>query len=144
MKKQFLNLGKQPIANRFIYKDQIENEFLFDLKVAFDEETKLVTQVEYVDPPLMFNEDYTYRGSMSNTMQKHFKELSNSLNTNPNLKILEIGSNDGVFIKNWPTDQAIAVEPCGNFAKETQDLGYITYPEFWTTSLSNKIQKNVG
>ena len=52
------------------------------LKVAFDEETKLVTQVEYVDPPLMFNEDYTYRGSMSNTMQKHFKELSNSLNTN--------------------------------------------------------------
>ncbi len=144
MKKQFLNLGKQPIANRFIYKDQIENEFLFDLKVAFDEETKLVTQVEYVDPPLMFNEDYTYRGSMSNTMQKHFKELSNSLNTNPNLKILEIGSNDGVFIKNWPTDQAIAVEPCGNFAKETQDLGYITYPEFWTTSLSNKIQKNHG
>jgi len=144
MKKQFLNLGKQPIANRFIYKDQIENEFLFDLKVAFDEETKLVTQVEYVDPPLMFNEDYTYRGSMSNTMQKHFKELSNSLNTNPNLKVLEIGSNDGVFLKNWLTNQAIAVEPCGNFAKETQDLGYITYPEFWTTSLSNKIKKNHG
>jgi len=144
MKKQFLNLGKQPIANRFIYKDQIENEFLFDLKVAFDEETKLVTQVEYVDPPLMFNKNYTYRGSMSNTMQKHFKKLSNSLNTNPNFKILEIGSNDGVFIKNWPTSQAIAVEPCGNFAKETQNLGYTTYPEFWTTKLSDKIKANHG
>tara|TARA_Y100000114_G_C11722834_1_gene309390 strand:- start:263 stop:1276 length:1014 start_codon:yes stop_codon:yes gene_type:complete len=92
----------------------------------------------------MFNKDYTYRGSMSNTMQKHFKELSNSLNTNPNLKVLEIGSNDGVFLKNWSTDQAIAVEPCGNFAKETQNLGYTTYPEFWTTLLSDKIQKNHG
>ena len=81
---------------------------------------------------------------MSNTMQKHFKKLSNSLNTNPNLKILEIGSNDGVFIKNWPTSRAIAVEPCDNFAKETQDLGYTTYPEFWTTKLSNKIKTNHG
>ena len=144
MKREFLDLGKQPIANRFLTKDEFDNEFFFDLKVVFDEETKLVTQVEYVDPPLMFNKNYTYRGSMSNTMQKHFKKLSNSLNTNPNLKILEIGSNDGVFIKNWPTSRAIAVEPCDNFAKETQDLGYTTYPEFWTTKLSNKIKTNHG
>lgn len=144
MRKQFLDLGKQPIANRFIYKDQVKDEFFFNLKVAFDDETKLVTQVEYVDPPLMFNENYTYRGSMSITMKTHFKNLSNLLNTNSNLKVLEIGSNDGVFLKNWSTDQAIAVEPCGNFAKETQNLGYTTYPEFWTTLLSDKIQKNHG
>ena len=56
MIKQFLNLGKQPIANGFLYKEEIPNEFFFNLKVGFDKKTKLVTHMEYVDPPLMFNE----------------------------------------------------------------------------------------
>ena len=47
MKKQFLYLGKQPIANGFLYKDQINDEYFFNLKVAFDEKTKLFTQIEY-------------------------------------------------------------------------------------------------
>ena len=45
MKTEFLNLGKQPIANGFLYKEEINDEFFFDLKVGFDEETKLVTQM---------------------------------------------------------------------------------------------------
>ena len=64
MKKQFLDLGKQPIANGFLYEEEINDEFFFNLKVGFDKKTKLVTQMEYVDPPLMFNENYSYRGSM--------------------------------------------------------------------------------
>jgi len=142
MKKQFLNLGKQPIANGFLYKDQIKDEYFFNLGVAFDEETKLVTQTEYVDPPLMFNDGYVYRGSMSQTMREHFKSLCKTFSSNT--KILEIGSNDGVFIKNLNPKFTVSVEPCSNFAKETQDMGYTTYPEFWTQELSNKILKNHG
>lgn len=142
MKKQFLNLGKQPIANGFLYKDQIKDEYFYNLGVAFDEETKLVTQTEYVDPPLMFNDGYVYRGSMSQTMREHFKSLCETFSSNT--KILEIGSNDGVFIKNLDPKFTISVEPCSNFAKETQDMGYTTYPEFWTQELSNKILKNHG
>ncbi len=142
MKKQFLNLGKQPIANGFLYKDQIKDEYFYNLGVAFDEETKLVTQTEYVDPPLMFNDGYVYRGSMSQTMREHFKSLCETFSSNT--KILEIGSNDGVFIKNLNPKFTISVEPCSNFAKETQDMGYTTYPEFWTQELSNKILKNHG
>ncbi len=142
MKKQFLNLGKQPIANGFLYKDQIKDEYFYNLGVAFDEETKLVTQTEYVDPPLMFNDGYVYRGSMSQTMREHFKSLCETFSSNT--KILEIGSNDGVFIKNLNPKFTVSVEPCSNFAKETQDMGYTTYPEFWTQELSNKILKNHG
>ncbi len=141
-KKQFLDLGKQPIANGFLHKEEINNEFFFNLKVGFDEETKLVTQMEYVDPPLMFNENYSYRGSMSSTMRYHFRKLRSSLPSG--WKVLEIGSNDGVFIKSFDRDKVIAVEPCSNFAKETQDMGYITYPEFWTTELSETIKNNHG
>lgn len=141
MRKQFLDLGKQPIANGFLYKDQIDKEYFYNLGVAFDEETKLITQTEYVDPPLMFNDDYVYRGSMSKTMRDHFKSLSNYLKlAYPGSKVLEIGSNDGVFIKNFDPKNSIAVEPCGNFAKETQEMGYTTYNKFWTQELANKIK----
>jgi|TARA_R110001583_G_scaffold25665_5_gene92816 SAM-dependent methyltransferase len=142
MLKKFLDLGKQPIANGFLFRDQISEEYFFNLGVAFDEETKLVTQTEYVDPPLMFNDEYVYRGSMSKTMREHFKKLSGVLweNDNPMPKVLEIGSNDGVFLKHWPTDSTVAVEPCGNFAKETRRMGYKTYKEFWCTELAKEIK----
>jgi len=153
MKIEFLDLGKQPIANRFITENEKPNEFFYDLKVGFDIDTKLVTHMNYVDPPLMFNENYSYRGSMSQTMQSHFKDFSDNLKTylfqypfykKDNIKLLEIGSNDGVFIKNWDNKHTYAVEPCSNFADETNQMGYKTYPEFWTYDLSNKIKNNHG
>jgi SAM-dependent methyltransferase len=144
MKQEFLNLGKQPIANKFITAEDISSEFFYDLKVGFDNETKLVTHMEYVDPPLMFNENYTYRGSMSKTMQNHFAAFSNSIPLKSNVKVLEIGSNDGVFLKNWNPANTYAVEPCGNFAEETNALGYKTYNDFWTMNLSETIKSEQG
>tara|TARA_R110001592_G_scaffold83283_2_gene246602 strand:+ start:1592 stop:2767 length:1176 start_codon:yes stop_codon:yes gene_type:complete len=143
--KKFLDLGKQPIANGFLYEDDKSSEYFFNLGVAFDGDTKLVTQTEYVDGDLMFNDDYVYRGSMSKTMRDHFYSLSNYLKlAYPESKVLEIGSNDGVFIKNFNPKNTVAVEPCGNFAKETQELGYNTYSEFWTQILADKINMEHG
>jgi len=152
MKKEFLNLGKQPIANGFLCEKEIKNEFFFDLKVGFDKETKLVTQMEYVDPSLMFNENYAYRGSMSITMKEHFKFFTKYLQGilpqfpfyKRNPKVLEIGSNDGVFIKNWDYKYTFAVEPCQNFTEETNNMGYKTYASFWDDHLSDLILKEEG
>ena len=71
-KREFLDLGRQPIANRFLNKDEFDDEFFFDLKVTFDEETKLVSLKEFVEPELMFNDNYAYHASMSETMKNHF------------------------------------------------------------------------
>ena len=92
----------------------------------------------------MFNEDYVYHTSLSVPMVEHFKNTSEMLmkEFNP-LTVMEIGSNDGAFLKNWPNDYSIGVEPCGNFTNVTEDMGYKTYSEFWTTELSEKI-KNDG
>lgn len=143
MKKEFLDLGKQPIANCFLYEKDIPNEYFYNLKVGFDIKTKLVTHMEYIDLSLMFNENYSYRGSMSKTMVNHFKEFSDSFK-NKNIKLLEIGSNDGVFLRNWELKNSFAVEPCSNFAKETNELGYKTYNSFWTLELSDQIKKEQG
>jgi hypothetical protein len=60
MRKEFLDLRRQPIANKFLKEDEFKDEFFFDLKVVFDEDTKLVSLKEFVKPELMFNEDYDY------------------------------------------------------------------------------------
>ena len=144
MKKEFLDLGKHPIANAFLKEKDFDDEFLFDLKVVFDTESKLVSIKNFVEPEKIFNENYPYTTSNSFHKVKHFKETAEMLmkEFNP-LTVMEIGSNDGVFLKNWSNDYTIGVEPCGNFAKVTEDMGYQTYSEFWTTELSEKI-KNDG
>jgi len=140
----FLELGRQPLANGFLTKSQFSEEIFYDLKMNFDEETKLVSLVEQPSKEILFNENYPYHSSCSATMRKHFKDIANEINKfNPKL-ILEIGSNDGVFIRHFDPKQIIAVEPCGNFASFTRDLGYQTYNEFWTNDIAQKIVENHG
>ena len=145
MKKEFLDLGRQPIANKFLKEDEYEGEFFYDLKVIFDEDTKLVSLKDFVKPELMFNEDYAYSTSMSYPMVKHFELTANMLKEEFNPKtVLEIGSNDGPFIKNFGTEISICVEPCENFAKKTTDMGYRSYISFWDTDVSHGIKEIHG
>ena len=64
MKTEFLDLGDQPIANAFLHPGQKNEEYYYKLRVGFDDTTKLVSLMDFVDPPLMFNEDYVYHSSM--------------------------------------------------------------------------------
>ena len=144
-KISFLDLGRQPIANGFLSEQNFVDEYFYNLSVGFDEETCLVTQMDCVKPELMFTDTYAYRGSMSKTMVNHFANFSKNFRMGENIpNVLEIGSNDGVFLKNWNKDTTFAVEPCANFAKETNDLGYKTYCDFWNRNLAEKIGKENG
>jgi methylation protein EvaC len=145
MKKEFLNLGKQPIANKFLYKNDFKEELFFDLTVGFDEETGLVSLIKTVDLDKMFNKDYVYRSSMSKTMIEHFRVISNKLQEEFSSKsTLEIGSNDGVFIKHFSKNNTIAVEPCENFSNITNEMGYKTYNSFWNLDTAKKILTECG
>ena len=145
MKKEFIDLGRQPIANKFLKEDEINDEFFFDLKVVFDEETKLVSMKDFVKPELMFNDDYKYNTSLSTPMVNHFKDTAEMLKDRFRPKsVLEIGSNDGPFITNFDKETSVCVEPCGNFSLKTAHMGYQSYTSFWTTELSEKIKSHHG
>ena len=95
MKKVFLNLGNQPLANNFQKK---KTKIFYKLKLLFDTKTKLVSINKKFNKKIMFNKTYPYRSSESLTMQKHFKEISVKIKKNFKFKnILEIGSNDGLL-----------------------------------------------
>ena len=145
MKKKinFLNLGEQPLANYYLKKGQIKKkEKKYKLIVCFDLITKLVSIKKTFPSKMMFNDKYPYRSSMSKTMKKSFKTLSNKIKKEfkPN-KILEIGSNDGSFIKNFNKDKTIGIEPCANVEKITKKMKFNTIADYWGINLAKKILK---
>jgi methylation protein EvaC len=145
MKREFLDLGSQPIANKFLKEEEVSDEFFFDLKVVFDEETKLVSMKDFVKPELMFNEDYKYNTSLSTPMVNHFKSVAEMLTEEfKPVNVMEIGSNDGPFIRHFDPETSVCVEPCGNFADITGDMGYETYADFWNKELSQRIKSEHG
>ena len=147
MIKKFLDLGMQPLANKYLTKKDINKknkELFYHLEVGFNSKTKLVSILNTVPSKKMFDDNYPYRSSMSRTMILSFKKLAkNLINTyNPN-SILEIGSNDGSLIRNFSKKKVICVEPCKNLAKITRKIGYKTYASFWNMQLAKKIKSKI-
>ena len=145
MNKVFLNLGRQPLANSFlknIGQYTLRNEFFYNLKICFNTKNYLVSVSKPVNPKKQYTDKYAHRASESKTMRSAFKKVAKKLNKRfrPK-KIMEIGSNDGVFLKNFNKKSVIAVEPCKNLARLTKKL-FKTYDEFWNLKLANKLIKH--
>ena len=144
MKKIFLKLGKQPLANSFLSnlsKKLLKKEFFYDLNVSFNSKNNLVSISNPVNPKLQYTDNYAHRASESITMRNAFKETAKKLQKRFNPKIiLEIGSNDGVFLRNFNKRNVIAVEPCKNLANLTK-FKFKTFPDFWDKKLVKKIFK---
>ena len=144
-KVQFLNLGKQPITNNFLIKKNPKKEFFYNLKLIFYSKSKLVSLAKFVQPKKMFNEKYAHRASGSKTMSLAYSDLAKSIKNKFKPKsILEIGSNDGVFIKHFKKIKNLGVEPCKNLARITSKIGIKTYDEFWTFKTARKIVNQIG
>lgn len=145
MKKKFLDFGTQPITNAFVKEDKFDGEYFYNLSIGIDEDTKLVSLMESVKPELMFNDVYAHRASMSETMRNSFKAVAESLIKQFRPKnVLEIGSNDGVFIRNFSKEAIVAIEPCENLADLTSEMGYKTYCDFWDISTAHMIVDHHG
>ena len=147
MIKKFLDLGLQPLANKYLTKKDLVKkkvEYYYHLEIGFNTTSKLVSILNTVPSQKMFDKKYPYRASMSQTMLNSFKRLSGDITKtfNPDL-IMEIGSNDGSFVKNFNKKKVICVEPCTNVAKITQKMGYKTFSNFWDMKLAKKIKSKV-
>ena len=145
MNKKFLDLGYQPLANKYLKKYRklsVYRKELYNLSVGFNTKTKLVSLLKKIPDKKMFDNTYPYKSSMSKTMISSFKKLSIKIKKkfDPNL-FLEIGSNDGALIRNFNKNKVICVEPCSNLAKITKRIGYETFNDYWGQKLAKKIKK---
>src|SRR3989344_5920687 len=113
---EFLNLGSQPLANKYPTKEQFAKEDFFPLATYFCPTCKNVQLGTIISRERMF-EDYYYLSSVSQGLVRHFKELAQKQKGAH--FVADIGSNDGIFLK--PLKQmvikAIGVEPSINVSK---------------------------
>ena len=142
----FLDLGAQPLANNYLKKKELnKKERKYRLKVGIDLSNKLVSINKPLSSKMMFNDNYPYRSSMSKTMIQSFKDLAKIVKKEfKPKKILEIGSNDGSFIKNFSKKITIGIEPCSNIEKITKKNGYDTYSDYWDKKTAKKILSKSG
>ena len=148
MIKKFLDLGLQPLANKYLTKNDLlkkKIEHYYHLEVGFNTTSKLVSILNTIPSKKMFDKKYPYRASMSQTMLNSFKKLALSIKKNFKPKLLmEIGSNDGSFVKNFDKKKVVCVEPCIDVGKVTQKMGYKTFLNFWNMKLAKKIKSKVN
>ncbi len=140
MKKIFLDLGNQPLANDFSKKYVSP---IFRLKVKFDTKSKLVMINKHIKKERMFNASYPYRSSKSKLVEKLFKELSKKIKKKFKPKnILEIGCNDGTFASNFNKKIITCIEPCKEVALEAKRKGLKVYVSYFDDILVKKLIKN--
>ena len=104
----FMDFGSMPIANNLLEKNNnlnVNNEFKYDMEVAFCENCACFQVTNVPNKKLMFNNSYAYFASESQEMINHFYNLSQEISTKyligPEDYILEIGCNDGILLKNF-------------------------------------------
>lgn len=146
----FLSLGKSPLANNFLSKEQLEKkEETFPLELAFCNNCKLV-QLTYVVPPELMFKNYVYVSSTSTTFKIHFtkmaEDISNSFNLNDKSLVVDIGSNDGLLLKGFQKFgvKTIGVEPATNIAEIAQKEGIETINDFFSRKVVNGVIEKKG
>lgn len=133
---QFLDLGKQPIANNFLTKAQFKDELFYDLTIYYCPEC-LTCQVGKI-PKMseVFNDGYSFYTGTSEYMTRHFEDLALLIKdrytpADPEHRpvIVEIGANDGTFLQHFSQDRPLGhwltmgFEPSGSVAKVAKERG---------------------
>ena len=144
----FMSFGKMPIANGFLDEKDFSNEFFFNMEVGFNEELSLFQLNDHPKPEKMFNENYPFFTGSSEYMKRHFKNYAEFVKKylKTNSRIIEIGSNDGTFLKNFDNSEnyIVGVEPSKNVADLALKNNIPTINEFFNTNNAKKLKKFIG
>ena len=147
----FMNFGRMPIANGFLKKEKFNSEYFFDMQVALCDNCKMFQLINQPEPKQMFNENYAFFSGTSKLMVNHFKDFSNHviddyLKDKDNPFVVEIGSNDGIMLKNFAQKgiRHLGIEPSANVAQVAIDQGINTTVEFFDKSLAERIVSEHG
>ena len=144
----FMSFGKMPIANGFIEEKNFSKEFFFNMEVGFNQDLSLFQLNDHPEPNKMFNKDYPFFTGSSEYMKSHFKDYSKFvekyLKSNP--KIIEIGSNDGTFLKNFDLQNCkiMGIEPSKSVADVAIKNNIPTLNDFFNIKNVKNLKEFLG
>jgi hypothetical protein len=146
---EFLSLGEVPLANAFLRESDLNKpEPRFPLSAHYCAQCGLVQVLDVVDPRLLFSH-YAYFSSASKPMVEHFASVAAEIHarylTKPGDLLVEIGSNDGTFLKNLlGKSRLLGVDPAANIAEEAAKSGITTIKQFFNADVATYIRHLFG
>jgi methylation protein EvaC len=146
-----ISFGRQPIANNFLAQAEFQKEYFFELKLSACDECKMVQIEDQPAPEQMFNEKYAFFSGTSHHMGMHFKKFADQmwnsyLSQIKDPLVIEIGSNDGIMIKNFKERgvRHLGIEPSANVAKVAMEKGIDTWVRFFNEETAKEIVSKKG
>ncbi len=151
--KIVIDLGDMPLAGGFFKKgtsqNQIDQEKLFPLQINFCSNCYLLQVNTAIDADILFK-DYFYFSSTIKTLVEHFEKKAQELkelipNSNEKL-IVEIGCNDGAFIRSLISHgfKALGVDPATNVVEPLIKKGLPIINDYFTLNTAKIISKSHG
>lgn len=148
--KEVIDFGYVPLAGGFHKsKESTLSEKKYPLKICFCENCGLVQVDNAISADVLFK-DYFYFSSAIGTLKNHFENYSEELLSlfplPDGVKVLEIGCNDGVFLKPLAKQgfDVIGVDPATNVVAPLIDEGFNVYNECWTEEIAEKVVSEHG
>ena len=146
---EMINLGKSPASNSYLNITELDHsEKFYPLTVYVCKNCFLAQVPEYKSHQEIFNNEYAYFSSYSNSWLEHVfryvEDITLELGLTQESFVTEIASNDGYLLKNFIDKKipCLGIEPTQNTALEAQKKGIETITEFFSLEHSKKLQKS--
>jgi len=147
----FVDLGSSPPSNAYLDRFSImAPEKWFPLKILVCESCWLVQTEDFADRSELFNHDYAYFSSFSETWLQHslkFKQnICERLNLNQKSFVVEVAANDGYLLQFFSSDgiPCVGIEPTLSTAQAAREKGIRVIQEFFGEDLGRKICSDYG
>lgn len=151
LKNVFVDLGHSPLANSFLTKENLNCvEKYYPLKTFVCSQCYLVQTGEEKKSEEIFNNEYIYYSSYSNTWLMHAEQyvqmMIKRFGYDKNSMIIEIASNDGYLLQYFQKEKVkvLGIEPSKGTADVAIKKGIKTHIEYFGTETAAELSgKNV-
>jgi SAM-dependent methyltransferase len=142
----FLDLGFAPPSNAYLTAADLNApERYFPLKLYVCEHCWLVQTEDYAQANELFNREYAYFSSVSQTWLDHAasyaKMIGRRLNLDDKSFVIEVGANDGYLLKHFVAAgiPCLGIEPTASTAAAAEALGIPVIREFFGKALAERL-----
>jgi len=143
-----ISLGLSPLANNLLDDSNLKTD-LFPLEMKYCSECHNCQLSYVVEPEKMFD-NYLYVSSTASSFRKHFTDTSDyyidKFNLNSNSLVVDIGSNDGIFLKPLKEKgvKVVGVEPAKNISEIAIKNGVETINSYFNKKSVDEILSKFG
>lgn len=142
----FLDLGFAPLSNAYLTDVELKtSENYYPLKLFVCDNCWLVQTEDFTRPNELFNSDYAYFSSVSQSWLEHasryVEQMCDRFELSTQSYVIEVASNDGYLLKNFVAAgiPCLGIEPSSRIADVAEALGIPVLRGFFGNSLGEHL-----